>query len=178
MCRGRRSSRCCAQWRMRNWRARSPLRKRHCGWFERDFGEVQKWFPATWWAAVGLVFQGYAGEVAARALLLLFCHQALSGRAALFARPRSECFGSAAILNGSDGRRLPIRRSCSRRGGGGVDVRGDGGAAGAARGPLGAWRTGGTEDSYLRRRALQFYESALRAAELYLGKHAFCQVGA
>jgi flavin-dependent dehydrogenase len=37
---------------------------------------------------------------------------------------------------------------------------------------------GQVEDSYLRGRAVQFYESALRAGELYLGQFAFCEVGA
>jgi hypothetical protein len=41
--------------------------------------------PETYSAAVGFVFQGHAGEDAARALLLLFCHRDLSGRAALVA---------------------------------------------------------------------------------------------
>src|ERR1035438_9941691 len=75
---------------------------------------------------------------------------------------------STAILNRCYGRRLaPIRCDGSGRGGGWADVRGYGRAARETSGAAGARGTAWAEDSYLRRRAVQFYESALRAAELH-----------
>lgn len=96
---------------------------------------------------------------------------------------RNRIKSRSALYGYSEGRadgwqRAQIRCDCSGCGGSWADGGGDGRAARAAGSAAGAQWAAGAEDSYLRRRALQLYELALRAGEFYLGESALCQVGA